>query len=349
MTSDPAPGKDINGNRRGKNTQTCDWQRKCGDVWHRVEAKYARMTWVKTNPCWLLRFGRVKFEEFDVLLLIVYAPWGLELWQYDLGSLIGVSTVGKATSCHGHQIKFYGRFKELCLLASWSQKIRPRLEQGAQHVVTLSWSHPLIDASWLQVDAGTREYASTPFFNCSGRGLVFERIARAYDAEYRHFALDVPQPGERVDGRLRGPSSEACDWLRTHQHGVRLIKTRRVETKSARITWNRTRKEWVLMFTAVKVAEFDDLVLIVYAPWGLELWDYNIEARVGLCSHGKATAVTGQNIFIYGKRGEYDLRKSWESKIAQRLQKAASQVAALTWDHPLVRASLGHEAYANAW
>lgn len=334
-TDDPEPAWDINGNRCVK---SYDWKRKTGDTWCRVEAKSAQMIWDRSSLRWLLRFVGVKFSAFDVLVMVVYAPWGLELWEYDLHCRAGVSTTGKAMDFSGQSIVFYGKSNEHCVVTSWSSSIRPCLSRGAKHVVSLDWTHSLINMLWLHVDVRTREYMTVPFSRHSGRSLVFQEIARLYDDQYRHYTTDVPQPGIRIDGRRRGPSAEAYDWTRTQFSGLTLEVPRRVEVKSAQFIWERPRKRWLLRFSWVKLTEFDDLVLVIYAPWGLELWDYDIAKCTGLTSCGKATAAKGHFIVFYGKCEEESLRKSWESYIRLRLRKGAKHVATLNWEHPLVTA-----------
>ena len=68
--------------------------------------------------------------------------------------------------------------------------------------------------------------------------------------------------------------------------------------------WDKGQQYWKLLFQKVKSAgaDYDELLLAAYSPRGVHVYRY--DGRLGLSTNGKATAVHGKNIQVYGPRGE---------------------------------------------
>eukprot|EP00928_Gymnodinium_smaydae_P039324 TRINITY_DN26884_c0_g2_i1.p1 TRINITY_DN26884_c0_g2~~TRINITY_DN26884_c0_g2_i1.p1 ORF type:complete len:365 (-),score=15.53 TRINITY_DN26884_c0_g2_i1:302-1396(-) len=295
------PGMDKTGNRLGRNRLPYDWLRTNGKVERRVEAKSCSSTWDNVWKRWRVCFMSVQFSKFDDLVLVVYLPWGLELWEYDVANSSGRTTQGVRTSVHGQRIQFYGQCHERCLHESFRKHIRPRLQNAASHIVSLGWQHDLLQDRWLEASRTRNTYSSTPLADMSParRGYVLELIARQYDSQFTVFDVEDAEVSLDVRGYRRGKHMQLYDWWRKHRIGEQ-----RVEAKSSSFLWDGRR--WRLSFSCVQFIRFDRLVLIVYAPWGVELYDYDTD-RACCVTHAGQDDVRGKRIVICGKVAETSL------------------------------------------
>eukprot|EP00971_Amphidinium_carterae_P198707 3943095-Amphidinium_carterae.1 len=76
-TRDALAGVAVDGRQLSCMHRSHDYTRtsSCTGI-RRVEVKSSRLAW--ENSRWRLKFSGVKLGEFDVLLLVVYLPWGLD-------------------------------------------------------------------------------------------------------------------------------------------------------------------------------------------------------------------------------------------------------------------------------
>lgn len=305
----------------------CQWLRKQGRRSVRVKAAHSKFHW--DNRRWLLSFQGLDFELDDVFILIVYAPWGLDLWEY-----AKQKGPGTTTCVRGSRVQIYGKVGETSLDASWYSRIRPRLVEIARHLAFVGWSDSLLNGACLDMvtSGSSLEYADVPLAKLSPakRGCVLEYVARRYDAKLLPSSYRVCDPlcGRDTAGRRLGRGKRPYDWLRLE--GGSLM---RVEAKSSSIRWDGAR--WLLQFSSIKLWHFDLLLLIVYAPWGLEVWEYDLARKVGLHGHGKHTSSLGHRISICGPRGEKQLSASW-LRIRSRLEAAGKSVCGLAWGDPFL-------------
>jgi hypothetical protein len=116
----------------------------------RVKVKCARPFFTKRAERWRICFRRVKFECFDDLVLVADVPGGIEIWEYNVPSKIGVHKQGKATNMLGHSVSFEVVGKEHDMNNAWSD-IKTLVE--SKHAATISreimvadelWKHPKI-------------------------------------------------------------------------------------------------------------------------------------------------------------------------------------------------------------
>jgi len=329
--------------RRAKHCETCDWV--CCDEHgsRRVKAKHAQITWDRSNNQWCLRFRHVKLDQIDELVLIVYAPWGLELWSYCLEQQVGLHTCGLHTQVIGHGISFLGSRKDTRELSRDSflkSNVCSGLQRPAEHIVTLTWDHGLIGHQVAKSAEVVSIYTGVLLESMSRslRGRSMERIAMSYDSCDLSYTVQLPSGGNTSRGQKRGSNQQTYDWVRFV--GKSLV---RVEAKSASFVWDESRERWTLSFYCIKRELFDCLLLVLYSPWGVDIWEYNLELALGWTTTGKLTNLTGCKIVFVGPVKEKDGYKAWTSKLRPRLEAAASHAVTLPWSHPIVAKCLNEE------
>ena len=123
-----------------------------------------------------------------------------------------------------------------------------------------------------------------------------------------------PEPGTCSDGRRRASNQAEYDFV---------LKGRKVEVKSARMTWVSTSQGgyWLLRFKAVKLpygertrAAFDDLYLVIVSPDGMHLIKHDL---VTVNTQGKSTEVEGYAVRVRGNTGTI----AWEDASGEMLEK----------------------------
>ena len=168
------------------------------------------------------------------------------------------------------------------------------------------------------LDEGPTEaaYANTVMAQMSEKeqGTICEAWARQ-TLEERHPEWEIldPEPGADCNGRTRGNGQAPYDFL---------LNGQKVEIKSARMTWNLSKRKWGVRFWHVhmpiakrKKAHFDDLYLVLASPSGLCLVKHDF--FTGACSDGKRTESTGHTINIAGSVGD----TCWEEALSTILEK----------------------------
>lgn len=331
QTQDPEVGEDYRGHSRGKGREAYDWLRVQGAQRRRVEAKYSSIIWTASRSRWTMQLQGVKVDEFDDLILVVYAPWGLVLWEYDMNARIGYSTTGRITAMRGGTITFCGKQNVECLVESWRLSLCPRLNLSAKHVTTSNWGHELL-ANVPHSSMTERTYAGVPLAMVSPqrRGVILQHLARQHEDWSERFETLDALLNLAVNGAILGHHSRSYDWRRCDSR-----IEHRVEAKSGGFTWQRRLLCWRLRFSAIKLDKFDVLVLTIYAPWGVEFWEHAGVSGFGLSLNGSRTEVMGMELFLHGKKGETELEEAWRSTIRPRLQLVARHIATLGWQDEL--------------
>ena len=146
------------------------------------------------------------------------------------------------------------------------------------------------------------------------QGRLAEAWARSVLQEQNpDCVISRPEPGTCSDGRSRSLHNARYDFL---------MDGRRVEVKSARLTWSATRFRWLLRFWSVKLpfgkrydAEFDDLYLVALSPHGLSLVKHDL--RTGVSTNGQRTESDGHIVEVQAAVGE----ACWEGALGKILAK----------------------------
>lgn len=138
---DALVGARVDGGKRGQYQAEYDWIR--GSL--RIECKSARLLWNDANTCWRLTFVAIKLEydgvrasaSFDELILVVYTPRGIYMYQQD--QVLGVSSHGKLTSSCGFQISLSGPRRQFDWAASLDAILHKLDNSGCNHIAFISW------------------------------------------------------------------------------------------------------------------------------------------------------------------------------------------------------------------
>eukprot|EP00971_Amphidinium_carterae_P021788 429887-Amphidinium_carterae.1 len=167
------------------------------------------------------------------------------------------------------------------------------------------------------------------------RGAAFVSISRMHD-EHSGFLTQESTPGLRSDGTKRGAYHSECDYQRTLaalQKNCVSVAWRRVEVKGARPGWSVTGR-WEVYFCCIKPHLFDDLVLALYLPWGVELFQIDMHL-IGLHRSGGLTNPTGFRLAYHAPKGMVCFAGAMNSLRNKLLAKSTS-ASTYTWTHPLL-------------
>ena len=99
--------------------------------------------------------------------------------------------------------------------------------------------------------------------SASARGDILERVAMRVMEQKTGEKAHPPPPGTCVNGRKRGRNREAYDFM---------IAGRRVEVKSAQLTWDSSTRRWKAEWDCIKRDAYDDLLLVLYTPFGVHIF-----------------------------------------------------------------------------
>ena len=125
----------------------------------------------------------------------------------------------------------------------------------------------------------------------SRRGTVLQEVTRAVlQRAYPDSQFHDPVPGNFDSGRARHLHQAEWDWT---------MDGRRVECKSASLSWNRQKCHWRAYFSGVKLAHdgfrqhalFDDLLLVLLSPDSLDIVQHDL--RTGVSTAGHRTGPSG--------------------------------------------------------
>ena len=155
-------------------------------------------------------------------------------------------------------------------------------------------------------------YQGTPMSGLgqAQQGKILQEWARkVLEEKYPKTEILDPESGLCSNGSLRGRNQAEYDFL---------MGGRRVEIKSTRLVWDSTLRRWGVHFQAVKKsgaerkeAAFDDLYLVIVSPGGLHLIKHDLCTGVSTC--GKATAVIGHRVKVFGSRNSTCWKEALET------------------------------------
>lgn len=167
----------------------------------------------------------------------------------------------------------------------------------------------------------------------SARGDILERVARrVMENEMGETACDPPS-GVCVNGRKRGRNSATYDFM---------IAGRRVEAKSAQLSWNSHKKRWEVQWHHIKRDEYDILLLVLYTPVGVHLYIH--DHTYGVSTNGKSQHACGGKVMVYGPRNEPSISAATD---AIRAKMAPMHYASIDFSEfeDLVTTTTTHDAY----
>ena len=138
-----------------------------------------------------------------------------------------------------------------------------------------------------------KAYKNVPLADVSpkSRGTIIEHVVRKVLTEMTGEKSHDADAGTTISGKKRGRTSAPHDFD---------LGNRKIEVKSAQISWDKLNKYYYAKFQAIKRTEYDDLYLGLYAPSGLYIFkhDHNFGTS------GKQQESCGGSITAYGPRNE---------------------------------------------
>ena len=259
---DPVPGKRIDGTRRGLYHAEYDFL----SNERRVEIKSSQLKW-DGNETWNVSFGGVKFGAFDDLYLVIFSPQWLDLIKHDL--TIGISMSGPFSQSSGSGIKICGK-------AQWPEALDTILAKLCEGGNSLHVGRASIDDSAIKTlcdrHAGYTHqfYHEVPLalMNPTVRGLRVQKIVMEADRRFIHANSTFAEPGPEyaIDGKRRGKGNASYDWIRDEK---------RIEVKHSQLSFVENRRYWYCTFYGVKRTCFDELLLVIYSPRGLDIFKHD--------------------------------------------------------------------------
>eukprot|EP00971_Amphidinium_carterae_P149241 2959039-Amphidinium_carterae.1 len=212
--------------------------------------------------------------KHDALILGVVSPWALEFLEYNWEAAVGLSAQGKRTALIGSEICLHAPRGVGCEEEAWEHRLRQKFQCLGTQVASYHWSHEMWRRADITHHMTNRSRADMAYcdehdpcrnMHAGTRGNCLAAFCRWYDVSLGGYFVAAALPSTAVNGSQLGCNQRPHDYTRA-AHGEPL---RRVEVKSARLCWTRSR--WDLRFQGLKLDSFDDLLLVVYLPWGLEV------------------------------------------------------------------------------
>jgi len=275
----PPPGTCVNGAKRGRNREAYDFT----IAGRRVEVKSAQLKWNSSGRRWQAQWQNVKRDAYDDLLLVLYTPFGVRIFVHD--HVYGVSTSGKLQGASGGNVVV--RAPHVTSISEALDVVLGKLSH--MHYATV----PFTD--FTATTTTTHDaYADVPLATHSSqaRGNILERVAMRVMEERSGETAHPPAPGTRVNGAKRGRNSEAYDFT---------IAGRRVEVKSAQLAWDSgTRRVWRALWQNIKREAYDDLLLVLYTPFGVHIFVH--DHTYGVSTNGILQGVSGGYVTVVAPR-----------------------------------------------
>lgn len=311
---DPEPGVRCDGGRRSAYQAEYDFA--MDEV--RVEVKSSRLTWDLSKQVWLAAFWHIKLScgkrgdaLFDDLYLVLASPSDLLLIKHDLCT--GISSDGKRTETTGHKLTVYGGAGDSCREAL--DTILHKLCEENNCTVVARQS--LCDAHLDVILAAHRDchqevYCGIPLSNLSSakRGLRIEGMALAIDRQLH------PESEFLHDAGL-------ADWARD---GVR------VEMKSCKLVYCKTKLHWYCRFRSIKPQCFEELWLAIYSPQDVRFYKCSSTNDLGLITNGVRTEHFGLDVSVSVSRYEEDLLEALRVIETKLMSRGCMPVAVVEWE-----------------
>ena len=292
---DLPPGTRVDGRKRGRNQATCDF----GIVERRQEVKSAQLAWNKFLQRWEAQWVGLKRDLYDDLLLVLYTPSGLYLFNHD--HVFGVSTSGKKTESSGKVVNACGPRKQPSVAKATEAILAKMQSMFIAHV-------PFAELGKVVTTRGHDAYAGLPLADWSGaaRGNVLERVAKRVMEEMVGERAVAPPSGTRVNGAKKAKTQAPNDFV---------LVGRYKEVKAALLSWDTFSQRWVAQWQAIKRDLHDDLLLVLYTPLGVFLYQH--DGVFGVSTTGKAQEAEGGQVTACGPCNEWSIAKATEAILAK--------------------------------
>ena len=292
---DLPPGTCVNGAKRGRNSATCDF----GLVERRQEVKSAQLKWDKRNQCWEAQWQNLKRDLYDDLLLVLYTPSGLYLFNHD--HVFGVSTTGRRQKSAGGRVAAFGPCKQASIAKALEVIVAKMQSMFIGHV-------PFAELGKVVTTRGHDAYVGLPLADWCGkaRGDVLERVAKRVMEEMVGERAVAPPSGTCVNGAKKAKTQAPNDFV---------LVGRYKEVKAALLCWDTHSQIWVATWQHIKHELHDDLLLVLYTPLGVFLYQH--DGVFGVSTTGRAQEADGSNVKAYGPCKEPSIAKATEAILAK--------------------------------
>ncbi|CAE8634479.1 unnamed protein product [Polarella glacialis] len=343
VTSDAAPGLQVNGSKRPPHQAEYDWL----SDGRRVECKSAQLSWWSTKNSWKVHFSGIKLQlsgvreiaAFDDLVLVLHSPFKLDLVQHDL--VRGITSEGLRTSVYGHGIMVRGKSNNNCWKLARATILDKLLsgDSGCKHLAELDIDDTKVTESLAHfvgqpaISIMNKCYGMLPLARSSGsiQGNRLQSIAFEVDQLLNPssvFTFGSASDELRIDGRLRGRNQASFDWCRDG---------RRIEFKSSLVHWCESRRRWLCHFQRIKFAlagvrpdaNFDELWLGIFSAHGLHIFKH--DGIFGKTKTGIASKILGESVIIYGQAGQPDTSAALATLLAKLEVSGCELLATVLW------------------
>ena len=232
----------------------------------RVEIKSSQLKWNTGNGTWYVSFGGLKFGAFDDLYLVIFSPQRLDLIKHDLTT--GISMSGPLRQCISSGIKIYGKAQ----VPEALDTVLAKLCEGGN---SLHVDRTNIDDSAFKTLCDRHAGYTHQFYhevplalvNPTVRGLRVEKIVMEVDQRINaNSTFAEPGPEDAIDGKRLGKHRASCDWTRDGK---------RIEVKHSQLRFAEDARSWCCTFERVKRTCFDELLLVIYSPRGLDIFKHD--------------------------------------------------------------------------
>ena len=325
--ADAVPGTCVNGARRSRNQAEYDFMMNS----QKVEVKSAQMRFEKKRKNWIFLFNSVKFshliphtqESFHVLYLVLFSPKWLHLVKHDMCT--GISRAGEVTPICGHQIQIRG-----VKTTNWEDSLESILgklcDQGGCSIVGKTdimdkWIDCLCEK---HAGFGDHFYLGKPFDSMSPhlRGCRVEKLVLELDRKLHHdSSFSLPLNETTLSGSKRGHNNTSVDWIRDGK---------RIEVKHGKLVFCDVKQRWQCTFYSVKLDSFDELLLAIYSPRGLDVFKH--DGVFGLAYTGKVSETRGIHVRVSAPSGELDPFVALQHIQTKLEFNNCPQIASILWD-----------------
>lgn len=156
------------------------------------------------------------------------------------------------------------------------------------------------------------------------RGLRIESLVRRVDA-IAHRGSVITDPDACLD---RSNHRAQYDWKRDD---------RRIECKSSRLQWDRSKGRWKIAFSGIKLAGcldggrdfFDELLLGVYTPRGVYVYRHDLV--LGITSRGKDTKWSGHQVQVYAPSHLHEWQEALDALLWKLEDSGCQRIAWVQW------------------
>ena len=309
---DPVPGKRIDGRRRG----VCHAEYDFLLNGRRVEIKSSQLKWDAGKRTWNVSFRGLRFGEFDDLYLVIFRPQWVDLIKHDLKT--GISRPGLATERSSDNVTIYGE-------AEWQNSINTihykLCEVGSSLHLGRKNTNDSTCRTLCERHAGYTHgfYHEVPLalMNPALRGLRVEKIVLEVDGLiHANSAFAEPGPEDAIDGSRRGKHRASYDWIRDGK---------RIEVKHSQLSFVENRRHWYCTFSRVKSTCFDELLLVIYSPRGLDIFKHN-------GSYGLSLAGASEEIRLRAGTGALDWLCALQTIEAKLESNGCPRIAQILWN-----------------